>query len=73
MSFDNFPGTAIIATLNSIHTGSLSIYYENCDVLIENSPFMAPTRCKSCNIFRLVMASHADLVNLTVSLPLSLY
>ena len=36
---------------------------------------MAPTRCKS-NIFRrslLVMTSRVDLVNLTVSLPLSLY
>ena len=37
---------------------------------------MASTRCESCKIFRrslLVMASRADLVNLTVSLPLSLY
>ena len=54
----------------------MSIYHEHCEVLIENSPFMAPTHCKSCKIFRrslLVMASHADLVNLTDSLPLSLY
>ena len=59
---DYYLGTAVIATLNSTRTGSLSIYHENCEVLIMTTPFIAPARCESCKIFRrslFVMASRA--------------
>jgi len=52
-------GTSVVATMDSTHTGTKSIYHCNCEVLID-SPLNQP-QCTSCKKHRKslsAMASH---------------